>query len=251
MRKLFALILVFLATIANAQNNAINPTTQLWSEADLMGYITPKLKWQADFQYARQSPYEGANLFMFNEQLTIRPWLHYYVNKHFRISTFAGIWYNYGISEVGAREYPEYRSALQFQFYKPIGVQLVVNRFREEFRFIKDRQGAFEFVLRERYMFKYQRLILHKSYDKNALYAIALNEFFINNSSKATGYHAFDQNRIFLGFGYNFTDDIGIETGYFNQFQQHAHDNNFDLNHIWQVSLIIDNITHSKGHKGA
>jgi len=246
MRNYIVLGLLFIAHFAQAQNNYINPTSQLWSEADIMGYVTPKLKWQADFQYARQSPYQGLNLFMFNEQLTIRPWLHYYITKQFRISTFVGLWYNYGISEVGAREYPEYRTALQFQYYKTSGVQLFVNRFREEFRFIKDRQGAIEFVLRERYMFKYQRLLVHKSYDKQSLYAIALNEFFLNNGSKATGYHMFDQNRVFLGIGYNFTDDIGIETGYFNQLQQHAHDNNLDINHIWQVSLIIDNLTHPK-----
>jgi len=61
MRNYIVLGLLFIAHFAQAQNNYINPTSQLWSEADIMGYVTPKLKWQADFQYARQSPYQGLN----------------------------------------------------------------------------------------------------------------------------------------------------------------------------------------------
>lgn len=235
----FLLLIPFFSA---AQNNMINNTTQMWSEVDLIGKMHKKWKWQLDIQYSRQSPYESLALFKYNSQLTLRPWFHYYVTPNLRISLFAGEWYNYAIPEVGAREYPEYRVALQTSYYSHFKLNIVQNRLRTEVREIKDRQGNFETVLRERYMLKYQHLLNHETYDKNSSYLIAFNEFFVNDGSAVTGYKMFDQNRVFLGIGYNLTDNVGFETGYFNQLQHHAHDINFDMNHNWQISLIIDHI---------
>lgn len=242
MRLFFALICMVACTSAFAQDKKINNTAQLWSETDFIGKINSRWKWQVDLQYSSQSPYEEINLFKFNSQATLRPWLHYFITKDIRLSAFAGEWYNFAITEVGAREYPEYRTALQLSIYNRGTLSTIHDRFRIEFRDMQDRHGAFEMVLRGRYMFKYQRLIKHTTYDKNSMYCIAFNEFFVNGGSAVTGVHLFDQNRLFAGIGYNFTDDITVETGYFNQLQQHAHDNNFDMNHIWQLSLIVDNI---------
>jgi len=174
--------------------------------------------------------------------------LHYYPSKSIKLSAFIGLWYNYPIEgNVNARKYPEYRTALQAQFYKKFGLNTISNRFRTEFRDIKDRSNEFENVFRGRYMLKYLRLLSHKTYDKYSIYCILSEEAFMNGGSKVTGYKLFDQNRVFLGLGYNITDDISFETGYYNQFSYHAHDTNFDSNHIWQVTLIFDNLT--KEHK--
>ena len=227
----------------NAQNNRINPTTQSWSEIDLLGNIGRKWKWQTDIQYSRQSAYEDLDFIKYNEQLTLRGWLHYYIIPTIKLSTFYGLWYNYAINEVGAREYPEYRTALQIQFYKYFGRNMVSNRFRSEFREIRDIYNEYEFVIRGRYMVKFQRLLNSNSYNRGALYFIGFNEFFINGGSKVTGYKPFDQNRVFLGLGYNLTNSLTIESGYFNQFVHHAHNVNFDTNHIFQLSLIITDLT--------
>ncbi len=228
---------------AYAQDKRVNNTTQLWSEIDLFGRISKKWKWQCDVQYSWQSQYEQTDFMHYDEQSNIRTWVHYYPIPTIKLSAFVGWWYNDPIPEVGAREYPEIREALQAQFYKIWGLNTISNRFRTELREVKDRSDVFEPVLRYRYMFKYLRLLHHKTYDKNSIYGIFSNEFFLNGESKVTGYKPFDQNRMFVGIGYNITDDIGVETGYFNQFQHHTHDINFDSNHIWQVTLIVDNIT--------
>ncbi len=226
-----------------AQDKKINNTTQLWSEADLLGRISKKLKWQCDFQYSRQSPYEKISFLKYGEQLTIRPWIHYYPVPSIKLSAFAGLWYNYPISDMGQRDYPEYRIAFQGQFYKLLGTNTISNRFRTEIREIKDRGNIFETVFRGRYMLKYQKLLCHKIYDKKSAYTILSNELFINGESKVTGYKLFDQNRFFIGLGYNISDNLAVETGYYNQYAYHSHDSNFDSNHIWQVSIIIDNLT--------
>ena len=240
------LITFFTSSRIIGQNNKINNTTQLWSEADALGKINSKWKWQCDLQYSLQSPYEGLSFLKYGEQITIRPWIHYYPKPTIKLSAFAGLWYNYSIAEVGAREYPEYRAALQAQFYKEFGLNKISNRFRAEFRDMKDRAGSFEQVFRGRYMFKYQRLLKHSTYDKNSIYMVLSEEYFINGGAAVTGYKTFDQNRVFIGLGFNVTDDIDIEIGYFNQFAYHSHDTNFDSNHILSVALIFDNVTKGK-----
>jgi hypothetical protein len=239
------LLILFTALFLNSQsqNDYLKNTGQLWSEVDFKGDFTTKLKWQLDVQYSRQSPYEQVNLFKYNSQLTIRPWLHFFLTPSIKISAFVGLWYNYAIQDVGAREFPEYRTAIQANFYKTKNRDLLIKRCRVELREIKDRQGIFETVLRERFMLKYQHLLNHESYDKNALYFFSFDELFINSGSKVTGYHLFDQNRLFVGIGYNLTNDITFETGYFNQLQQYTHASNMDINHIWQVTFILDNIS--------
>jgi len=243
----FAIFLsLLLFAKSQGQGDKVNHTTQLWAEVDLSGQISKKLKWQFDMQYSRQSAYGSRNFVQYEEQLTLRPWLHYYPNKHIRISAFMGLWYNFAIVPLGAREYPEYRTAIQFNYYSFAKRSIFVNRFRPELREIQDRAGTIETVVRLRYMFKFQHLLLYNSYDKNSLYFVAFDEVFGNCGSKVTGYRFFDQNRIFVGLGFNFTSDIAIESGYTNQFQQHAHDGNLDMNHNWQLSLLIDGLNVKK-----
>lgn len=233
---------IIVARAGFAQNRTVNNTTQNWSEIDLSGKTKRRWKWELDLQYSRQSPYEQYDLIKFNSQLTIRPWLHYYIKPNIRLSAFMGLWDNFAIGEVGARAYPEYRGAIQANFYKSKNKNIVTKRARAEFREMKDNTGNFETVARERSMIKYQHLITHTTYDKHAAYLVWFDEFFINSTSPVTGYHIFDQNRVFLGLGYNITNAITFETGYFNQFLQHAHDDNFDMNHVLQLTLMVDNI---------
>jgi hypothetical protein len=238
-----ALILSIQGFYAVAQNLSVNPTTQNWSEIDMLGRLGNHWKWQTDIQYSRQSPYENLDFLKYNEQLTLRAWLHYYLKPTIKLSGFAGLWYNYAISEVGAREFPEYRTAIQFQTYKFWGRNMMTNRIRSEFREIKDIHDHFELVIRGRYLLKFQHLFNSEVYERNAWYGILFDEVFLNGGSEVTGYKPFDQNRVFAGVGYYITDNISLETGYFNQFVHHAHNTNFDSNHIWQISLIFDNIT--------
>jgi hypothetical protein len=237
----FTLSLAF-TTHLQAQNKPVNNTGQFWGEVDLAGRISKKFKWQFDLQYSRQSAYEEHNLFENNSQLTIRPWLHYTPVKNWRISTFVGLWYNFAVPVVGAREYPEIRAAIQVNYYTPVRKHLMLNRLRPELREMRDQQGVFETVGRLRYEFKYQYLLFHNLYDKNSIYLIAFDEVFANMGSKVTGYKFFDQNRVFLGLGYGITNNIAVETGYFNQFQMHAHDAQADMNHVWQLTLLIDGL---------
>ncbi|MEI6506832.1 MAG: DUF2490 domain-containing protein [Bacteroidota bacterium] len=231
----------------NAQNSTYINAPQLWSEADFSGKFTQKLFYQFDLQYARQGSSTEINLFKYNSQLTIRPWLHYFIKPTLRLSGFAGLWYNYGILDVGQREYPEWRTAQQVTFYSPKNKFTLSNRLRIEERFIKDRTGNFESVLRFRYQIKCVAPIAkHTPEIKGASYLVGFDEFFINGGSTVTGHSLFDQNRIFIGYGYYLTDNLILETGYFNQFQLESNDRFFDVNHVWQITFYINNAFNKK-----
>ena len=221
------------------------PTTQVWSEVDASHRFSPHWGGQLDVQYARQSDIGGGDLVQYNQQLAIRPWLHYYPNRTVRVSAFAGLWYNYGIPEVGQRAYPEFRVALQTSLYSPLPGATLANRVRLEGRDIRDRAGLFEQVLRLRYQIKVVRPFDGEPIHRGSTYGVAFDEVFLNGGSDVTGHHAFDQNRLFVGLGHAFTDDVAVEVGYFNQIQQEKDGVHMDINHILQVSLMLDDVLRS------
>jgi len=100
----------------------------------------------------------------------------------------------------------------------------------------------FENVFRFRTQLKYVKPLNAKEIKKGTHYLVGFDEVFVNGGSKVTGRHVFDQNRIFVGYGYAFSDYFTLETGYFNQFQIAAHSDNFYVNHVWQISLYVNNV---------
>ena len=197
---------------------------------------------QLDVQYARQSDIGGADLFQYNQQLAVRPWLHFYPTTWLRLSTFAGLWYNVAIPEVGQREYPEFRAALQASVYTQLPGATLANRVRLEGRDIRDRAGAYEQVLRLRYQVKFVRPFDGAAIHEGSTYFVGFDEVFVNGGSEVTGHNAFDQNRLFLGIGHAFSPDFALEVGYFNQLQLEKDGQHLDVNHILQVSVLMDDV---------
>lgn len=55
------------------------------------------------------------------------------------------------------------------------------------------------------------------------------------NAGKEITYNVFDQNRLFLGLGYQFTKSFNLQAGYMNQFQQLPSGIRFNNNHVFRV----------------
>ncbi len=239
-RQLLLFILIFLSKLLPAQN--YYPSGQVWTEVDFIEKLSKKFVLQNDIQYSRQGNIgNDVNLMRYNQQLTLRSWLHYYPIPKIRISFFAGLWYNYYIPQLN-RQFPEYRTALQGTYYKVMPKSTLAYRFRVENRNIQDAEGKFENVFRFRTQLKYVKPLNATEIKKGTHYLVGFDEVFINAGSTVTGHHLFDQNRIFIGYGYAFSDYLTFETGYFNQFQIAAHSDNFYVNHIWQISFYVNNV---------
>ncbi len=234
-----ALLTLALALLSPpAQALDLVPSAQMWSEVDVSARLSRQWTAQVDVQYSRQGDNGGTNFLSYNQQLAVRPWLHFYVRPWLRLSTFAGLWDNFAIAEVGNRAYPEFRTALQASVYQYLSASTIAHRLRIENRMIRDKQFSYEDVARLRYQLKYVKPIARSEITKGTNYFVGFDEIFINGGSQVTGHNLFDQNRAFVGIGRALGDDVLMEIGYFNQVQLEANGTKLDVNHILQLSLM-------------
>jgi hypothetical protein len=65
---------------------------------------------------------------------------------------------------------------------------------------------------------KYIQPINSKILREGVVYAVASDELFFKSGTKVTGLSFFDRNRLNLGAGYLFSDDIQVEVTYANEY---------------------------------
>ena len=104
-------------------------------------------------------------------------------------------------------ETDEHRIFQQFITKQQFGRVYIQHRYRVEERFLKD-----DFKMRFRYFLSLNVPINKKALDKNAIYASAYNEIFLN-----TEQNQFDRNRLYGGIGYCFSKNIKVEAGIMSQ----------------------------------
>lgn len=111
----------------------------------------------------------------------------------------------------------EHRIWEQLIYTKKIGESIILNRLRFEQRFF---DSNFALKLRNLLRFQHQWFVIY-------------DEIFFH---LASGY---DQNRIFLGLHFKFSDQVRIEAGYMNNHIRVLP--NDKMNHIFLVTLFIQN----------
>lgn len=102
----------------------------------------------------------------------------------------------------------EHRIFQQFITKQQFGRVNIQHRYRFEQRFIED-----DYKMRLRYFLSLNVPINKKAMDKNAIYASAYNEIFINTEGPAY----FDRDRIYGGLGYCFNKSLKMEVGVMSQ----------------------------------
>ena len=103
----------------------------------------------------------------------------------------------------------EHRIFEQFITKQQFGRVNIQHRYRFEQRFIED-----NFKMRVRYFLSLNVPINKKTMDKNAIYASAYNEIFINTEAEP---NFFDRDRIYGGLGYCFNKSLKMEVGVMSQ----------------------------------
>lgn len=104
-------------------------------------------------------------------------------------------------------ETDEHRIFQQFITKQQFGRVYIQHRYRVEERFLND-----DFKMRFRYFVSLNIPINKKEMEKNAIYASAYNEIFLN-----TEQNQFDRNRLYGGIGYCFSKNIKVEAGIMSQ----------------------------------
>ncbi|RED19670.1 uncharacterized protein DUF2490 [Flavobacterium cutihirudinis] len=209
------LVILFITSISYSQTTNYS---QFWNEIQFNRSISEK--WSAEFDIAGtySSTTSNSNLFEQNIQRSLRVWGHYYLTPRWKLSASLAYFNNKDVPEIGQFESPEWRFAPQGIYYFHKTGYTLSTRMRLEWRHMKNQQDDYENVLRYRQQVKYLQPINSKILRQGVVYAIASDEVFLKTGSKVTGESFFDRNRLNLGAGYLFTDDIQVELTYANEF---------------------------------
>lgn len=105
---------------------------------------------------------------------------------------------------------------------------------------MRNQDDTYENVIRYRQQIKYLKPINSKVLRSGVVYAIASDEIFLKSETKVTGLSFFDRNRLNLGAGYLFTDDIQIEITYANEYL--PRDNGNQIVNAGSLTLTFNNL---------
>lgn len=113
----------------------------------------------------------------------------------------------------------EHRIFQQFISKEKFGRVNIQHRYRFEQRFVEE-----DFKMRLRYFLSLNVPINKKEMEKNAIYASAYNEIFINTKP-----NYFDRDRIYGGFGYCFNKNFKVEAGVMTQILSNSSRTQFQI----------------------
>jgi hypothetical protein len=162
----------------------------------------------------------------------------YYITDHVRLGvgdTFAKQY-----SDVGP-DVPEHRPWQQIQWTEKKSKLTVSQRLRVEQRFRRnvldgDLTDSYNFNWRFRYNLQLTFPLRGEAISPSTPFAVFNNELHIN-AGKNINYNYFDQNRLFVGVGFQFTKSTNAQLGYNYVFQQLPAGNEFL--HINAIRLFV------------
>jgi len=278
-RRHWTLVLYFTVTMGLPLREAhgqpprrISTNGAFWTETVLSGRISDRWLYQLDYQYRRQgvseklrdslraygrSPDGAGGIFKYPLQQVIRPWIHYEVSQRLRVGISPLGWW--GVWTPGVERFsfqPELRTTVQAATNHSLGRVTLTQRVRYEFRFFgktlsvddsgnhytnftndDNRRGRFRYQLRATVPLN------RPSVQGGTFYVNASNEIFLGVGPNVHPDRVLDQNRLALLLGYKFGPLFRLEMGYLNQWAPRESTGgvrNADLNHVWQVSLQVD-----------
>lgn len=216
--------LLFVHTLATAQRLSDNNTIGWFGTFNTI-HINEKFSSYLEFQWRRE------NIITDWQQLFARGGLQYHFNKD--VSVMAGyayaLTYPYGDFSAGPHPAPEHRIFEQLSWNDEAGLVGLNHRLRLEQRYLGKvdqkshdyKVDGWNYVNRARYQLRATVPINNKKMDDNTFYAGAFDEIFIG-FGKNVNQNIFDQNRLGLLVGYQFSNHVRLEGGFINVIQQQS-----------------------------
>lgn len=97
--------------------------------------------------------------------------------------------------------------------------------------------GGYNYTFRTRYNFSFLIPLKGKELAPKTPFIAFQNEVFLN-FGKNVVYNTFDQNRLFVGLGYQFTTHLNAQLGYMNVYQQEASGNSYFSTHTIRLFVF-------------
>lgn len=241
LRQLLVLfvLLVISASSLFAQSKPTTTYRQFWNEFAFTKPLKGKVALELNLGQSWTSTPEHKGMFSTNSQLYVRAWAHYYHSSRWKFSGFLAYYYNKDVPEINQRKAPEIRTSVQTQyFFRKIPYTLNA-RFRIEDRKILSDENIWEATYRFRLQMRCVYPINNKFITGGTFYALGSDELMFKSGSLIAGTQFFDRNRLTLGGGYAFTDDLQLEVTYANEFLPRT--DSKELYHAFQVNAVFNN----------
>ncbi|MEL1252572.1 DUF2490 domain-containing protein [Flavobacterium sp. DGU38] len=236
-KKISLLAALFIMNLSAAQTETYG---QFWNELQFNRTINNKWSAELNINSSYSSTESSSNIFENNIQRSFRGWGHYYLTPRWKLSSFVAYYNNKDVPEIGQFKSPEWRFALQGIYYFHKTGYTLSTRTRVELRHIRNEDYDYENVIRYRQQIKYIKPINSKVLREGVVYALASDELFFKSNTKVTGISFFDRNRLNIGVGYLFTDNIQLELTYVNEYL--PRDNGNQITNAASLTLIFNNL---------
>ena len=142
-------------------------------------------------------------------------------------------------------DYPDAGRTFERRIYQMASLEQQFGRLSLTHRFIQDErwlrmEGEDRYLFQNRSRYRAQlKLALNKpKISPGTLYALASDEIFMSYGENVLA-NVFNQNRLYGGLGFQFTDALTVEASYLNQIVQHDDGVVFERNHTGQLSLYF------------
>lgn len=234
MKKQYLLLLFIFFTLPSFGQKKVNSHDQVW-----LGYLNQTRlsnKWGIWLDvHARRTDFLDRW-----STLIFRPGVTYYINDHVRFTAGYALVGHYpaaGLRTVRPEHRP-WQQVLWTSRSKRLQTQQWI-RLEERFnRNVVDDElvDGYNFNYRFRYLLNLMVPLNRDFIEPQTLFFAFNNEIHINAGKKITNNY-FDQNRLFVGLGYQFNKSLNVQLGYMNQFQQLPAGNQFNNNHV--VRLFV------------
>jgi hypothetical protein len=227
-----ALLFCLLPAAAQTPPKDINQHQQGWLGYFNQTRLTNKFGFWFDVHARRIDWLERWNTLM------IRPGVTYYVNDHVRLTAGYALVGHYPAAGLATIR-PEHRAWQQVLWTsrsKKLQTQQWV-RLEQRFnrKIANDQlQEGYNFNYRFRYLLALFVPLKGDFIQKGVPFIAFNNEVHINAGKQIT-YNHFDQNRFFVGLGYQFSKTVNAQLGYMNLFQQLPAGNRFNNNHVLRL----------------
>jgi hypothetical protein len=238
--KLYLLVIFFFATHVLAVNGQsvkeVTSREQLWAAYFNQTRLTKNVGLWLDVHWRQTGDFVDRPF-----QLLIRPALTTYIKDNVRVNTgYAFI--NHYPAEGFETARPEHRIWEQIWWNQKYTSFSLLQWLRLEQRFLRniandELQDGYQKANRIRYNFMFTVPLKGKDVVKGTPTAVLSNELFLN-LGKNVVYNTFDQNRFFIGGGYQLTSSLNAQLGYLNVYQQEASGNRYMVSHAIRFYLI-------------
>lgn len=235
MKKYVLLLLFACFALSSFGQKQVNTHEQAW-----LGYINQTRlsnKWGLwlDLHARRTDFLDRWNTLIF------RPGVTYYINDHVRFTAGYALVGHYpapGLHTVRPEHRP-WQQVLWTTRAKRLQTQQWI-RIEERFnRKVVDDElvDGYNFNYRFRYLLNLMVPLNRDFIEPKTLFFAFNDEIHINAGKKITNNY-FDQNRFFVGLGYQFTKSFNAQLGYMNLFQQLPAGSQFNNNHVARLFLF-------------